>query len=126
VLTKHRDRLVRLVSPTLEPGERAEFTGIARLSPVSSSGRRARGEAFVVLTDRRLMVIGKGFASRPTPRVSWVIARDDISPLRFTRGVQSCIDLDVAHEPSALRLTFPRAERAEAEWLASALDLRAA
>ena len=80
----------------------------------------------MVLTDRRLLVIGKGFAARPSPRVSWVIARADIQPLRFTRGVQSSIELDVAREPNAVRLTFPRADRAEAEQLASALDLPAA
>jgi hypothetical protein len=148
VLSKHHEQLLRLLSPSLEPGERPEFTGLARVSAVppqeladgsgsgpttspsrSSASRsvaRTKDEAFVVLTDRRMMVIGKGFASRPTPRVSWVIAREDIRPLRFTRGVRSSIELDVARELSPVRLTFPRAEREDAERLAAALDLPAA
>jgi hypothetical protein len=138
VLTKQRDQLLRLVSSSLEPGERAQFTGLARVSAVppaesrsasaTRSGVRSRtkDEAFVVLTDRRMMVIGKGFGSRPTARVSWVIPRADIRPVRFTRGVQSSIDLDVVRERSAVRLTFPRAERDDAERLAAALDLPAA
>ena len=29
----------------------------------------ARAEAYLVLTDRRMLAVGKGFAARPTPKV---------------------------------------------------------
>ena len=135
--TKLHDRLVRAVEPTFEPGERAEFTGIARVTSarrnamvrvaqrkkVAAEEAIARAEAYLVLTDRRMLVVGKGFAARPRTKVLWVIPRSEISPLRFQRGILSSIDLGVSSESGDVRLTFPRNERREADRLALALDL---
>ena len=88
---KLHDRLVRAVEPTFEPGERAEFTGIARVTSarrnamvrvaqrkkVAAEQAIARAEAYLVLTDRRMLVVGKGFAARPTTKVLWVFALGD-------------------------------------------------
>src|SRR4051794_34088826 len=95
---KQHQRLVKAVAPSLEPGELTQLTGRARVTtvPALSSGSTVAvavkspaavsADAFLVLTDRRLLVLETGALSRPSSRVRQAIPRGELTLLRFKRG----------------------------------------
>ena len=135
--SKQHERLTRAVAPALEPGELTQLTGRARVSalPVGSLGRAVavtrqgsasayRAEAYLVLTDRRLLVLETGALSRPTSKVRQAIPRNVLTLLRFKRGPASTIDLALGDDTSGVRLRFPRPDRQVADQLAALLDVQ--
>src|SRR3954447_11683254 len=95
--TKHHERLAKAVGPSLEPGELTQLTARAQVRgvPVAAAGSTPppASRAFVVLTDRRLLVLQVGTLSRPTPRLRHTISRSDLTLLRFKPGPVSTLDL---------------------------------
>ncbi|WP_426564357.1 hypothetical protein ACPPVT_00300 [Angustibacter sp. McL0619] len=133
---KQHARLTKAVAPALEPGELAQLTGRARVTtvPTGTLGKAAavarensrsanRAEAFLVLTDRRLLVLETSMMSRPTSKVRRAIPRDALSLLRFKRGVVSTIDLALENDEDGVRLRFPRPDRQVADELAALFDV---
>jgi hypothetical protein len=115
------------------------LTGRARVSAVpvgtvstavpvgwQNSNGANRSEAFLVLTDRRLLLLEPGMLSRPTSKLRREIPREVLSMLRFKRGVISTIDLSLGDDVPGVRLRFPRIDRRVADELAALLDVQLA
>ena len=93
---------------------------------MTSQRKMAAAEAYVVLTDQRLLVLEPGWWWRPSSKVRTAFARRQVIPLRYKRSFMSTIDLAVGAWQEQVRLTFPRTERKESDHLAAVLDMQPA
>ena len=141
---KLRDTLSATVSTLLEPDERSEATGRARpghvsvkanlalatasaiLSGGSSAMYATKKDIYVVLTDRRLIILEAHWLTfRPTAKVLGALPR----PLLVSdvkRGFMTSFVVSATGDPNGLQLSFPRTERPDAEAMLTALGAPAA
>lgn len=139
-----RDRIVKAVTPLLEPGETVELAGTAYVGNVSTKKRVATYAATAVLTagmlaiavqpvkrsfaltDRRLLFLGA--ASMITSPRSELVGAVPREVVRATRKRTMAVltpqyDLtDTAGSGEAIRLTFPMSGRKLGRQLAEALN----
>jgi len=132
------------VAPLLATGESIEATGRARLGRLSlganvslgaatailSGGDSAKSlhgtDAFIVLTDRRLLVLEAHWLTfGPTRNVVESLPRP-LGVGSVQRGFMTSFVLLSAENPGGLRLSFPRTERRDAEAMLARLGAPAA
>ena len=133
-----RRKLVDAITPELAPGETIELAGRGRVATAPKSGVGAaasavakvnargqlRRERFLVLTDRRFLIVAPSRGFQPTSNIVGAIDREHLSAARLTGGLMA--SLDVSDESTTLRLTFPLPDRTFAKELAASLGVQAA
>ncbi|HEY3715876.1 MAG TPA: hypothetical protein VGL39_15225 [Jatrophihabitantaceae bacterium] len=130
-----RRKLIDAITSELAAGESIELTGRGRVAtaPHSAVGAAAsaiakvntvgqlRRERFLVLTDRRFLLVAPSRGYQPTSKIVGVIDREHLSAARLTGGLLASID--VGDGSTTLRLTFPLPDRTFAKELAAALGV---
>ncbi|WP_156388674.1 MULTISPECIES: hypothetical protein [unclassified Nocardioides] len=134
---KQRERVSEIVGPMLDAGETVEAMAQAivksapaeqgrvggaarRLNKAVNARSAARAEGFVVVTDRRIICLGKSAAMRPTGEVVAQLGRSDIDHADYKRGVTSTLTL-WPQEGDGLEFTFGLILRSSADELARVL-----
>jgi hypothetical protein len=138
---KQRARVTEVLTRVLREGESVEEAAQAVVMAVpveqSGAGRLARevakrtnaraglrNEGFVVLTNERLLCLGKTTAGRPTAEVRASLDRSGIGSVDYSRGVMSTITVVPATGDTALTLSCGLMLRGSADAMASALGAR--
>jgi hypothetical protein len=123
--SKHRARLLAAAEPLLQPSERVEVTGLAKVgkAPVKANTAAlaasvtagavlgvgvafAQRETYLVLTDRRLIFFAALGVYGPG-KYQGSLARETITPTVLKDGVFVKLQLDSTGADAPIRLTFP-------------------
>jgi hypothetical protein len=132
-------------APLLQPGEQPVAAARGRAGHVSVKANMAMAAAsavlsggstvmtasaqqlFILLTDRRLLVLPSNrLTFRPVPKVIAEIPREAAVVSDVKRGFMTSFTVSAAGQGSGLRFAFPRTERTDAETLLAALGVTAA
>jgi hypothetical protein len=127
------EKLRATVAPVLVAGESIEATGRARVGRASLGENLSLGAAsailsggdseksvhgtdvFIVLTERRILVLGAHWLTfGPTRNVVESLSRP-VGVTNVQRGFMTSFVVSSAEKPGGLRLSFPRTERRDAE-----------
>lgn len=110
---------------TVVPVEQSAVGQAAREVAKRVNARSAlRNEGFVVLTDQRLLCLGKTTAGRPTEEVRATLRRDEIASVDYSRGVMSTLTMVPTAGDAALAVTCGLMLRGTLDGFAEALGAR--
>ena len=138
---KQRERVTEALTTVLDAGEVVEQAAQAVVttvpieqSAVGSAAREvakrtnaraaARNEGFVVLTNQRLICLGKTTGGRPTTDVRAALARTEIASVDYKRGITSTLTVVPNSGDVALALTCGLVLRSSSDAMAEALGAR--
>jgi hypothetical protein len=134
-------RAFEQVAPLLQPGEQpvaasramvGKFSGsrlgalatqaLASQGGIVGASLASKGRQFVVVTDRRLIFLSQSFMGGPGKKVTGEVPREQVSVAEVKMGLVSLIRVAFGGEGDGVALTFPRADKKNAEALAEALQ----